>query len=260
MPQNMKVLVTGASGRIGRAFREAYRNYYSLRLFHHRSPIKASAGEEVVPGDITDFHSILKAMEGVEAVVHLAADTRIKAPWNSILKLNIIGTYNVFEATRRSGVKKIVFASSNHACGFAVEESDLVGPGTPIRSDSFYGVSKVFGETLGRYYSDKFGLSVICLRIGSCHDGDDPSNMFKTILSSERTQAFYNPEKIIAMWISNRDMAQLIHRSIETDLKFGIFYGTSDNIPRIFDINDAKEKLGYKPQDRAENYLNKAAT
>jgi len=254
-PRKMKVLVTGASGRIGRAFRENYRDYYSLRLIYHQTPMEASAVEEVVPADITDFDSLLKTMEGVEAVVHLAADPRVNAPWDSILKLNLVGTYNVFEAAYRYGVKKVVFASSNHACGFAVTESNLVGPDAPIRPDSLYGVSKVFGETLGRYYADRFGLSVICLRIGSCPGLDDPSEHFRMLLSGQRTHLTYSPQKLIAMWISNRDIAHLIHRSIETDLKFGIFYGTSDNTPKIFDITEAKEKLGYNPQDKAEKYL-----
>jgi len=247
----MKVLVTGASGRIGQAFREYYRDYYFLRLVEHQTPVRASSNEEVVSADITDFQSILKAMKGMEAVVHLAADPRGSAPWDSILKLNIIGTYNVFEAARLSGVKKIVYASSNHACGYAVLESDLVGPDVPIRPDSLYGVSKVFGEALGRYYSDKFGVSVICLRIGACHD---PEVLLKRIHSSGG-RLFYPPEKYLAMWISRRDVAQLIHKSLEADLKFGIFYGTSNNERKIFDLSSAKEKLGYEPQDRIEDYI-----
>ena len=253
MPRYMKVLVTGASGRIGRAFRKAYKNYYSLRLLQHRSPVHASDDEEVVSADITDFQSVLRAMKGVEAVVHLAADPRVSAPWDSVLKLNIIGTYNIFESARLSGVKKIVFASSNHACGFAVKESDLIGPDAPIRPDSLYGVSKVFGEALGRYYSDRFGISVICLRIGACRP-DNPEEFFRNVLSGVR-KYFYPPEKYIAMWISGRDMAQLIHKSLEANIKFGIFYGTSDNERKIFDLRSAKEKLGYEPQDRAEDYL-----
>jgi len=247
----MKVLVTGASGRIGQAFREAYRDYYSLRLIEHRNPVHASSNEEVVSADITDFQSILKAMRGIEAVVHLAADPRVSAPWDSILKLNIIGTYNVFESARLSGVKKIVFASSNHACGYAVREFDLIGPDAPIRPDSLYGVSKIFGEALGRYYSDRFGISVICLRIGACHE---PTVFFKRVLSSGG-KSWYPPEKYIAMWISRRDMAQLIHKSLEANLKFGIFYGTSNNERKIFNLSSAEEKLGYKPQDRAEDHL-----
>jgi nucleoside-diphosphate-sugar epimerase len=254
MPSGMKVLVTGASGRIGQAFRQGFKNYYSLKLVYHRSPVRASANEEVVTADITDLNSMSKAMKDAEAVVHLAADPRVTAPWNSVLKMNIEGTYNVFESARRADVKKIVFASSNHACGFAVEESGLVGPDAPVRPDSLYGVSKVFGEALGRYYSERFGISVICLRIGICRRGN-PTDFFKKLLSSETTHPVYTPEKIISMWISERDMAQLIHRSLETDLKFGIFYATSDNTPRALDISEAERKLGYKPQDKAQDYL-----
>ncbi|MDH5795501.1 MAG: NAD(P)-dependent oxidoreductase [Candidatus Bathyarchaeota archaeon] len=193
-------------------------------------------------------------MKGAEAVVHLAADARVSASWNSVLKRNIIGTYNVFEAARRSGVRKVVFASSNHACGFSVKESDLVGPDAPVRPDSLYGVSKVFGEALGRYYSDRFGLSVICLRIGFVRSRE-LGTFFREILSGERTDTVCPGEKLAAMWISGRDVAQLIHRSLETDLKFGIFYGTSDNTPAVLDISDAKQELGYEPQDRLEDHL-----
>jgi len=253
-PSGMKVLVTGATGVVGRAFRHHYREYYSLRLTYHRTPVKTSAGEKVVPADITEFRSVLNAVKGVEAVVHLAADARISASWNSVLKHNIIGTYNVFEAARRSGVRKVVFASSNHACGFSVKESDLVGPDAPVRPDSLYGVSKVFGEALGRYYSDGFGISVICLRIGLVRSRE-LGTLFREIFSGGRADSVCRGEKLAAMWISGRDVAQLIHRSLEVDLRFGIFYGTSDNTPAVLDISDAKERLGYRPQDRLEDHL-----
>jgi uronate dehydrogenase len=119
----VKVLISGASGRIGQVFGDYYRNYYSLRLIYHRGIIEAWPNEEVVRTDITDFGSVLKAMEGTEAVVRLAADTEHDAPRDSVLNTSLIGTYNIFEAAHRCGVKKIVYASSNHACGFAVEES-----------------------------------------------------------------------------------------------------------------------------------------
>jgi len=253
-PLGMKVLVTGASGNVGQAFRNFYRDYYSLRLTCHQSPLEPSANEEVVQADITDFQSILKAMEGIEVVVHLAADSTASAPWESVMKLNIEGTYNVFEAARRSEVKKVIFASSSHACGLAVKESGFIESSTVVRPDSFYGVSKVFGEALGRYYADKFGLSVICLRIGAFRLGD-PEVLFKAFISGKITHPFYVLEELMEMWISERDIAQLIHRSIETDLKFGVFYGTSDNERKVFDISDTKEKLGYKPLDRVEDYL-----
>ena len=255
MSKGMKVLLTGASGRVGAPFREAYRNYYSLRLMAHKKTLEALPREEVVHADIADLDSVTSAMNGVEAVVHMAADPKVEAIWDSVLNLNLVGTYNIFEAARKVGVKKAVYGSSNHACGFSVKELDVVGPDTPVTPDSLYGVSKAFGEALARYYSDNFGLSVICLRIGSCPGLDDPSIYLKPFITGERSHITYTGEKLAGMWISNRDMAQLIHRSLESDLKFGIFYGISDNDHKTFDISETVKKLGYKPRDRIEDYL-----
>ncbi len=226
---------------------------------HHRS-LDSSVNEEAVTADISDFQSVLRAMRGIEAVVHLAADAKGNANWPSVLERNIIGTYNVFEAARIAGIKKVVFASSNHVNGFDVIEGkkDLIRSDLPLRPDSLYGVSKVFGESLGRYYCDKFGISVICLRIGACSFQENPSELYKTLISGKNPRikgAKYSPESFIAMWISDQDMAQLIHKSLETNLKFGIFYGTSDNSPAIFDLTDARDVLGYRSQDKIENYL-----
>lgn len=254
MVKGMKVLVTGASGRIGRTFIREYRNYYFFRLMLHKKPLEAFEGE-VFYGDVSDFDSVLKAVEGVDAIVHLAADARVEAEWNSILYTNIIGTYNVFEAARLSNVKKIVYASSNHACGTIVNERDIVGPDAPIAPDSLYGVSKVFGEALAHYYFKKHGLSIICLRIGICRDLEDPSQFFKEYLSGAKVHPTYSPEKILGLWISASDMAQLIHKSLESDIKFGIFYGISNNRNPAFDISETKAKLGYDPKDCAESHL-----
>ena len=251
----IKVLVTGAAGKIGKSFRERYADYYSLRAMYHNTRVEPFPGEEAVQGDITDFDSVLRATKGVDAVVHLALVRRRDwGDWDSAHR-NMVGTYHVFEAARRFGLKKVVFASSNHACGYAVKENDLVGPDAPLRPDSFYGANKAFGETLGRYYSDKHSLSAICLRIGWLPGLEDPSDRFREILSQDQTRSFYSAEKLIAMWISNRDMAQLIHKSLETDVKYGIFYGVSENTPRIFDLTTTKEKLGYEPEDHVEDYL-----
>jgi len=254
MPYGMKVLVTGASGRIGRTFVREYKNFYKFKLMLHKSSLED--GEfETVYGDVSNFNSVLKAVEGVEAVVHLAADARVEADWNSILHSNIIGTYNVFEAARICNVKKIVYASSNHACGTLVNERDIVGPDAPVAPDSLYGVSKVFGEALAHYYHKRYGISIICLRIGICRDLEDPSEFFKEYLSGKKVHPTYSPEKILGLWISARDMAQLIHKSLEADVKFGIFYGISNNRQPVFDISETRIKLGYSPEDCAENHL-----
>jgi len=254
MPYGMKVLVTGASGRIGRAFVREYKNYYKFRLMSHKRALEAQEFETVY-GDVADFNSVLKAVEGVEAVVHLAADAQVEADWNSILHSNIVGTYNVFEAARICNVKKVVYASSNHACGTLVNEKNMIGPEAPVAPDSLYGVSKVFGEALAHYYYKRHGLPIICLRIGICRDLDDPSEFFKEYLTGRRVHPTYSPEKILGLWISARDMAQLIHKTLEADVKFGIFYGISNNRHPVFDLSETRSKLGYDPEDCAEDHL-----
>lgn len=234
-----RVLITGAAGRIGSVLREAFRDRYLLRLMYHEKALLPEGDEEAVMGDILIFDSILKAMKGVDAVVHLAAAVGGFAPWERILNLNIIGTYNVFETACQSGIKKIVFASSNHVAGFWEKEGVYTTVEMPVRPDSLYGVSKAFGEALVRYYVDQFGMSIICLRIGSFLGKDPPGPLSGRVLST---------------WISNRDMAQLVWRSIETNLPFGIFYGISDNTRKFWDISNARKLLGYSPQDDAEKF------
>lgn len=259
MPQGSKVLVTGASGHIGRVFVRLYGDYYALRLAYRSRPIQAVAGQEVVQMDLADYDSVLRAMEGMEAVVHLGADASFPSTWESVLPNNLLGTYHAYEAAREAGATRFIFASSNHAAGFAVREIGHVGPDAPHRPDSLYGVSKCYGESLGRYYHDRFGMAVICLRIGSCHQLDDPAaerERLRRSLSLDSQRTFpYTPEQLLGIWISNRDMAQLIHRSLESDCRFGIFYGVSDNTPSVFDLSETRRQLGYAPQDRVQDYL-----
>jgi nucleoside-diphosphate-sugar epimerase len=172
-----------------------------------------------------------------------------------VLANNIIGTYNAYEAARVAGVKRLVYASSNHAAAFAVLESGTIGPDAPIRPDSLYGVSKCFGESLGRYYHDKYGMQVICLRIGSCHGEDDPADQRRRMEAAiARGGGYpYNAIQYLSMWLSNRDMAQLVHRSLQTECPFGIFYGISDNTPAMFDLSETKRVLGYAPQDNVQD-------
>jgi len=176
-----------------------------------------------------------RACAGVDAVAHMAADPRVQAPWEDILQANIIGTYNVYEAARRAGTNTVVFASSNHATGFYEKERVYTTPEMPARPDSYYGVSKCFGEDLGRYYVDAHGLRVICLRIGSF-------------------QPRPHGERQLSTWISHRDMAQLVWRAIEAEVRFGIYYGISGNTRAYWDIANARRELGYAPEDDAETY------
>jgi nucleoside-diphosphate-sugar epimerase len=259
------VLVTGAAGHVGQVFRRYYgdpdKSGYQLRLTDRVDVIQADPGQVVVVAELTDYKAVLAAMVGVDAVVHLAADTRGSAPWASVLPNNIDATYNVFEAAREAGVRRIVYASTHHVCGYALGEDGACGtPGlsaVPIRPDSLYAVSKAFAEALARHYVDRFGLSVICLRIGSCHGGDDAeSQRSRAQRMRESGAGFpYGGREHAGIWISNRDMAQLIYRSLETDVAYGIYYGASGNTPVVLDINRARDELGYVPQDDVSELL-----
>jgi len=228
------VMITGAAGKIGSVLRKALRASYPLVRLLDIAPLGAAEnGEEVCAVDIRDAAALEKAMAGIDCVVHLAGMS-VEAPWEQVLPLNIEGCYNVFEAARRSGVKRIVFASSNHAIGFHRRER-FIDTNVVPRPDTRYGVSKVFGEALGRLYADKYGLSVACLRIGSFLTPDRPTD-----------------SRQLLTWISHRDMVQLTRRCIDhPDYHFVIVYGVSNNLRSSWD-NSSVKFLGYRPEDDAE--------
>ena len=197
-------------------------------------------------------------MKGVDTVVQMAAEPRDDADWESILASNIVGARNVFEAACDMGVRRVVFASSimvswgyqdddPYSLVFAGRYDELgddfqpVTHESPPRPTSLYPASKVWGETLGRYYSDRRDLSVICLRIGWVNGEDRP----------------HTHEWARATWCSRRDMVQMAERSIEApdDLRYDIFYALSDNRYNWVDIDHARQVLGYAPQDSAEREL-----
>jgi nucleoside-diphosphate-sugar epimerase len=237
------VLITGADGLIGSHLRQEWDGKYNLRLLSHK-PIE---GEQAIVADIDDLQALVSAFEGVDSVVHLAASAAVDSPWEAVLKNNIIGTYNVFEAARQAAVKQVIFASSNHAVGtykkdFAERvrrgEQVMIDHLVQVRPDSLYGVSKCFGEALGRYYADHHGLRVICLRIGAINKRDAPKD---------------DPLEG-GMWMSQRDFAQLVENCLDADaVKFDIFYGVSNVPNRYFDLEHAREVVGFVPQDRGGN-------
>jgi uronate dehydrogenase len=233
---NMKrILITGAAGAIGSVLRAAYRGKYQLRLSDIAPLGEAAPGEELVNADITDATACERMMQGVDCVVHLGGRA-VEDAWEVILPANIAGCYNVFEAARRAGVKRVIFASSNHAIGFHRRERFIDNTVQP-RPDTRYGVSKVFGEAVGRLYADKHGLSVACLRIGTFRNPDRPDNA-----------------RQLLTWISHRDMVQLVRRCIDhPDYHFVVIYGVSNNLRSRWDNTNAKF-LGYKPEDDSETY------
>ena len=162
-----RVLITGAAGRIGSSLVEHLKDRYRLRVHYHRTiPEQPPVADQVI-ADVSVYEQIAPALEGMDAVVHMAGDPSTRASWENVRARNIDGTYNVLEAARRAGCKKVVLASTNHVMGMYDRDQQWPVYGhQPVRPDSLYGVSKAFGEALGRHYHDQFGLSVICLRIG----------------------------------------------------------------------------------------------
>jgi nucleoside-diphosphate-sugar epimerase len=252
------VAITGAAGVIGRALRDGLAGDYELRLLTRR---EADFPSRVV--DLADLDGLAAQFDGVDAIVHLAAAATVESPWDAVLSANVIGTYNLYEAARIAGVELVVFASSNHAIGmyevehapglYALDDESCWDEHAEVRPDSLYGVSKVFGEALGRYYADVHGLRVICLRIGSVLAGDDPRADELASgpgwMSLDRDEAF---RRLRATWLSKRDCVQLVRRCLEaTDVRWAVAYGISDNPRQFWSLDSARELLGYDPQDGA---------
>jgi uronate dehydrogenase len=229
-----RILITGAGGAIGRVLRQHLKGQYELLRLTDMAPQEAAGpSEEVATVDVRDMAALERSMQGIDCVIHLAGATQ-DLSWEQIMPMNIEGCYNVFEAARRQGVRRVVFASSNHAIGYHRRET-FIDTAVQQRPDSLYGVSKVFGEALGRMYADKFGLSVACLRIGTLRALDRPTE-----------------SRHLLTWLSHRDMAQLARRCIDhPDYHFVVVYGVSNNLRNRWDNTPAKF-LGYRPQDDAE--------
>ena len=233
-----RILITGAAGGIGSRLRRLLRGRFpAIRLSDIARPADLAAGEEFMPADLADFAAVEPLMAGVEGIVHLGG-MAVENDWETILASNIVGTRNVFEAARRHGVKRVVFASSNHVVGF-YRRSRRIGTQTLVRPDSRYGVSKAFGEALGALYADKYGLRVLCIRIGNVDDR--PVD-----------------RRRLSIWLHPNDLSQLVCIGLEhPDLRYEVVYGASDNERGWWD-NEAAFRLGYRPRGRAEEFRDTA--
>ena len=234
-----RVLVTGAAGNIGSYFAEHSFERYALRLMvleaelAQAEPLRRYG--DVIAGDITDLAQMRAACQDIDTVIHLAATPDPEATWDTLLPLNINGTYNTFTAAHEAGCRRVVFASSIHAV--AAYQSDLqVKADEPVNPGNLYGVSKCFGEALGRYMAEQLGLSVIALRIGAFQPRDrarDPNTL-----------------EMMDSFVSRRDLNHLLQCCIDVeDLKFAILHGLSDNLFKRADISNARALVGYAPQD-----------
>jgi uronate dehydrogenase len=233
-----RVLLTGAAGDIGRRLRRLLPPIYpQLRLSDVKRPADLRGEETFVAAELGDLAEVERAVDGCEGIIHLGGHS-VEGSWETILNANIIGCRNLFEAARRKGVQRVVFASSNHAVGFYPRVS-RIGTDVKVRPDTRYGLSKAFGEALGALYADKYRLRVLCLRIGNL--GDRPLD-----------------QRRLAIWLSPEDLVQLIRIGLEhPDLEYEIFYGASFNERTWWD-NSRAHAFGYRPTGRAEDFREQA--
>lgn len=243
MPAPRTVLLTGAAGGLGTLMRGLLPDYgYELRLL---DLLPVEGEPDALTADLADKAALREAVRGVDAIIHLAGIS-LEASFDKILKANIEGTYNLYEAAREEGVRRIVFASSNHAVGFTprprgeapFDDSALIPIDTPHRPDTFYGLSKSFGEDLAQFYWDKHGLETVSVRIGSCFA--EPTSV-----------------RMLSVWMSPEDGARLFHAALTAeDVRHTVVYGSSANTRLWWDLSTARA-LGYEPRDDSEPYAEK---
>ena len=232
------VLMTGAAGGIGTYFRTLLKSRYPrLRLSDINIPKDLAADEEFMAADLADMAAVERMVEDMDGIIHFGGFS-VEGPWDVIHQSNIVGVYNLFEAARKAKVKRVIFASSNHAVGF-YRRTRRIGVDEHVRPDSRYGVSKVFGEAIGSLYADKYGLEVMSIRIG---------NVDVKPIDHRR----------LSIWIHPEDLAQLVHIGLtHPNLHYEIVYGASHNERAWWD-NHTAYRLGYKPQHKAEDHADYA--
>ena len=229
---HQRILLTGAAGGLGTALRERLKaNCAVLRLSDKNAFGDAQPGEEIVLADLANAAEVDTMVAGCDAIVHLGGIS-VEAPFEAILQANILGAYHLYEAARQHGVKRVVFASSNHVTGF-YKQSETITADHPARPDSYYGLSKAFGEDLSRFYFDRYGIETACVRIGS---------------------SFPEPRdrRMLATWLSFDDLHRLITACLSTPvLGHSIVFGMSDNAVTWWDNSRARH-VGYVPQDSSD--------
>lgn len=235
-----RLLITGAGGKVGHALRAHLADRYDFRLLDVRRVEDAAPGDQVVVADIADFEQMLEATTGVDAIAHLAigwegrGGTRASLARKTI-DVDMRGLYNVFETARINKAGCVIFASTNHVTGLNEQDGIVSRPELPVRPDGIYGAGKAFGEALGRYYADRQGVRVYCIRIANFNGKDEPGRD-------------YAPGQ--NRWLSPRDAAGLFSACIEAErVPFGIFYGVSRSAGEKWDLSSNKKILGWEPED-----------
>jgi uronate dehydrogenase len=232
--RHKRLLLTGAAGGLGRELRRRLAPHcHALRLSDIADLGNAAEGEELVPAQLEDAGAVLALLAGVDAVVHLGG-VSTEQPWAPILQANIVGAYNLYEAARKQGVKRIVFASSNHVTGF-YRQDEVVSPKDPVRPDGLYGLSKAFGENLAQLYWDRWQIETVSLRIGSSFP--EPKN-----------------RRMLASWMSYDDLERLVVASLNAPVVgHTVIYGMGDNTASWWDNTPARH-IGYRPKDSSERF------
>ena len=233
-PRCRRVLLTGAAGHLGGVMRERLKRYADIvRVSDIGELGAAEAQEEIVRCDLADADAVLSLLSEVDAVVHLGG-VSVERPFEEILPANIVGTYNLYEAARKQGVKRVVFASSNHVIGY-YRQGEVIDADAPVRPDGYYGVSKAFGENLSSFYFDRYGIETVCLRIGS-------------------SLAEPKDRRMLVTWLSYDDLEHLIVRSLfAPNVGHAIVYGASANRDHWWD-NSLVTHLGFEPKDSSEPF------
>ena len=229
-----RLLITGAAGGLGTMMRRRLTGLAEiLRLSDIADLGEAAPHEELVTCELSDLEAVKRLVDGCDGIVHFGGIS-VEDTWDRILPANIAGTYNIYEAARLCGVARVIFASSNHAIGFYKRETRIDAT-DPIRPDSLYGVSKCFGEAVGRYYWDKYGIETAAVRIGSCFP--EPKD-----------------HRMLATWMSEDDMTALIQRAFDVPrLGYVIVFGVSENEEQWWD-NRCAGFLGWRPKDSSEKF------
>ncbi|MDR1301615.1 MAG: NAD(P)-dependent oxidoreductase [Treponema sp.] len=233
------VLITGGNGRMGRCIAKGLRAAGFQVVSASRTPNEELG---VVSLDVRDSEACIAIMKGVDVVIHMAYYLKCDKFREEQVPTNIIGTWNIYEAAAKNGVKRMIFGSSNHAVGY-YQRTDELRDDSMHRPDSSYGLSKCFSELCGRYFSDRYGISVINVRIGSFSHDNLP-------YSYRRCKT----------WLSYDDTQQLFQKCVEADesIRFLTIYGTSNNSENYFDISGLKDLIGYEPKDNGMDHLEEA--
>jgi uronate dehydrogenase len=233
-----RLLLTGAGGNLGKVLRQSLKPHADvLRISDLNDVGPAQTGEEVIACDLADADAVHRLVAGVDAIVHMGG-VSVERPFDEILPANIQGVYNLYEAARKHGVKRVIFASSNHVIGY-YRQGQVIDADVPVRPDGYYGISKAFGENLSRFYFDRYGIETVCLRIGSSFPEAKDRRMLIT-------------------WLSHDDLTHLIVQSLFTPhVGHTIVYGASANRDSWWD-NSKAAHLGFAPKDNSEPFRAKA--